>query len=64
MWENEKIRGANNLGNSKCDTHKHNVLNDWVPHSHKNKIVFMCAGWIFSRWWKVGDARHDHAIYK
>lgn len=41
MWENEKIRGANNLDDSKCDMRKHNVLNDWVPNSHKNKIIFM-----------------------
>ena len=41
MWENEKIRGTNNLDDSKCDTHQHDVLNNWVPNSHKNKIIFM-----------------------
>lgn len=43
--ENEKIRGANNLDNSKGDRHKmrawYNVLSGQIANGHKSKIIYM-----------------------
>lgn len=37
----DKSDNIHNLDDSQCDTHKHNVLNDWVPNSHIKIKLFL-----------------------